>query len=82
MNSLCDNSDAYILHTGNIAAKNANDANLGGWGGRIRGKRSVYWNKYKMIEKRSSYDANASIREMLDTSYQGVIRLLVCSSLW
>ena len=81
MNSLCDNSDAYILLTGNIAAKNANDANLGGWGGRIRGKRSVYWNKYKMIEKRSSYDPNASIREMLDTSYQGVIRLLVCSSL-
>ena len=33
MNSLCDNSDAYILLTGNIAAKNANDANLGGWGG-------------------------------------------------
>ena len=30
MNSLCDNSDAYILLTGNIAAKNAN---LGGWGG-------------------------------------------------
>ena len=50
-------------------------------GGGIRGKRSVYWNKYKMIEKRSSYDANASVREMLDTSYQGVIRLLVCSSL-
>ena len=23
----------YILLTGNIAAKNANDANLGGWGG-------------------------------------------------
>ena len=33
MNSLCDNSDAYILLTGNIAAKNANDANLAGWGG-------------------------------------------------
>ena len=72
----------YILLTGNIAAKNANDANLGGLGEKVRGKRSVYWNKYKMIEKRSSYDANARIREMLDTSYKGVIRLFVCSSLW
>ena len=31
-------------------------------------KRPVYWNEYKVIEKRS-YNAGASIRELLDCSY-------------
>ena len=38
-------------------------------------KRSVYWNKYKIILK--DYAANENIRERLDTSFQGVSRLFV-----
>ena len=39
-------------------------------------KRSVYWNKYKIIPNKS-YDGNDNIRELLDSSYQGVERLFV-----
>ena len=39
-------------------------------------KRSVYWNKYKMVPNRA-YDANAPIRELLDASYQGLKRLFI-----
>ena len=39
-------------------------------------KRSVYWNKYKVIPNKT-YDENDYIRELLDASYQGVMRLLV-----
>ena len=38
-------------------------------------KRSVYWNKYKIILK--DYAANENIRERLDASFQGVSRLFV-----
>ena len=38
-------------------------------------KRSVYWNKYKIILK--DYAENENIRERLDTSFQGVSKLLV-----
>ena len=37
-------------------------------------KRPVYWNKYKIISNRT-YDENDDIRELLDSSYQGVKRL-------
>ena len=37
-------------------------------------KRLVYWNKYKIIPKKP-YDENDNIRELLDSSYQGVKRL-------
>ena len=37
-------------------------------------KRPVYWNKYKIIPSKS-YDENDNIRELLDSSYQGVKRL-------
>ena len=44
-------------------------------------KRPAYWNKYKVIEDKvvESTDANAEkyIRELLDTTYQGVKRLFV-----
>ena len=44
-------------------------------------KRLVYWNKYKVIDNRllEINDANVErpIRELLDTRYQGVKRLLV-----
>ena len=44
-------------------------------------KRSVYWNKYKVIDNKvvEITDANAEkhIRELLDSSYQGVKRLFV-----
>ena len=39
-------------------------------------KRSVYWNKYKIILNKT-YDENDYIRELLDASYQGVKRLFV-----
>ena len=39
-------------------------------------KRRIYWNKYKVIPNRT-YDANGYIRELLDSSYQGVKRLFV-----
>ena len=39
-------------------------------------KRSVYWNKYKLIPNKI-YNANDYIRELLDASYQGVKRLFV-----
>ena len=39
-------------------------------------KRSVYWNKYVVISNRI-YNANVPIRELLDSSYQGVKRLFV-----
>ena len=38
-------------------------------------KRSVYWNKYKIILK--DYAANENIRERLDASFQGVSKLFV-----
>ena len=38
-------------------------------------KRSIYWNKYKVILK--DYDVNNYIRERLDASFQGVNRLFV-----
>ena len=41
-----------------------------------RFKRSVYWNKYKVIPNKK-YDANEYIRELLDSSYQGVKRSFV-----
>ena len=39
-------------------------------------KNSVYWNKYKIIPNKT-YDENDHIRELLDSSYQGVKRLFV-----
>ena len=39
-------------------------------------KRSVYWNKYKVIPDQK-YDENDYIRELLDASYQGVKRQFV-----
>ena len=39
-------------------------------------KRSVYWNKYIVISNRI-YNAIVQIRELLDSSYQGVKRLFV-----
>ena len=39
-------------------------------------KRLVYWNKYKIIPNKT-YDENDNIRKLLDSSYQGVKRLLV-----
>ena len=39
-------------------------------------KRLVYWNKYKGILKKI-YNQNNSIRELLDSSYQGVKRLFI-----
>ena len=41
-----------------------------------RFKKSVYWNKYKVIPNKT-YNANNYIRELLDSSYQCVKRLLV-----
>ena len=40
-----------------------------------RFKRSVYWNKYKIILK--DYAANKNIRERFDASFQKVSKLLV-----
>ena len=39
-------------------------------------KRSVYWNKYKVIPNKTC-NRNNYIREMLGTSYQGVKRIFV-----
>ena len=39
-------------------------------------KRSVHWNKYKLIPEKT-YNANNYIRELLYASYQGVKRLFV-----
>ena len=39
-------------------------------------KRSIYWNKYKVILNKR-YNANQYIRELLDSSYQGVQRLFL-----
>ena len=39
-------------------------------------KRSIYWNKYKVIPNKT-YNANQYIRELLDSSYQRVKRLFV-----
>ena len=39
-------------------------------------KRPIYWNKYKVIPNKT-YAANSYIRELLDSSYQGVKRLFV-----
>ena len=39
-------------------------------------KRSVYWNKYKVIPTKT-YDEDNYIWELLDASYQGVGRLFV-----
>ena len=39
-------------------------------------KRPVYSNKYKIIPNKT-YDKNDYIRELLDSSYQGVKRLFV-----
>ena len=41
-------------------------------------KTPIYWNKYKVVPKRS-YDANASIKELIDSSCQGVKTLFVLS---
>ena len=39
-------------------------------------KRPVYWNKYKIMPNKT-YDENDTIRELFDSSYQGVKRLFV-----
>ena len=39
-------------------------------------KRPIYWNQYKVIPNKT-YAANGYIRELLDSSYQGVKRLFV-----
>ena len=39
-------------------------------------KKSIYCNKYKVISNKT-YNANEYIRELLDSSYQGVKRLFV-----
>ena len=44
-------------------------------------KRPVYWNKYKVIDNNvvefAAANAEKHIRELLDSSYQGVKRLFV-----
>ena len=44
-------------------------------------KRSIYWNKYKVIDNRvveiADNNEEKYIRELLDSSYQGVKRLFV-----
>ena len=42
-------------------------------------KRSVYWNKYKIIPNKK-YNENHYIRELLDARYQGVKRLFVLAN--
>ena len=39
-------------------------------------KRPIYWNKYKVISNKT-YNVNGYIRELLDSSYQGIKRLFV-----
>ena len=41
-----------------------------------RFKRPIYWNQYKVIPNKT-YAANGYIRELLDSSYQGIKRLFV-----
>ena len=41
-----------------------------------RFKRPIYWNQYKVIPDKT-YNSNGYIREFLDSSYQGIKRLLV-----
>ena len=36
-------------------------------------KRPIYWNQYKVIPNKT-YDVNGYIRELLDSSYQGIKR--------
>ena len=40
-------------------------------------KRPVYWNKYKVTDNKVEENAEKHIRELLDSSYQGVKRLFV-----
>ena len=44
-------------------------------------KRPVYWNKYKVVDNKvveiAAANAEKHIRELLDSSYQGVKRLFV-----
>ena len=46
-------------------------------------KRSIYWNKYKVIDNKvveiAANNEEKYIRELLDSSYQGVKRLIVLS---
>ena len=42
-------------------------------------KRPIYWKEYKVVSEKS-YDADASIREILDSSCQGVKRLFVLAN--
>ena len=47
-------------------------------------KRSVYWNKYKMIlneKEELPNNGTSNIRKLLDSSFQGVKRFF-CSFLW
>ena len=39
-------------------------------------KRPIYWNKYKVISNKT-YNVSGYIRELLDSSYQGIKRLFV-----
>ena len=39
-------------------------------------KRPVYWSKYKIVPNKT-YDGDDKLRELLDSSYQGVKRLFV-----
>ena len=39
-------------------------------------ERSVYWNEYNVLSERN-YNANAAIRELIDSSCQGISRLFV-----
>ena len=43
-------------------------------------KRSVYWNEYKVIPE-ERYDANGSIRQLIDPSWLGINRLFVLAYL-
>ena len=43
-------------------------------------KRSVYWNKYKVIPE-ERYKANDNIRRLIDPSLQGINRLFVLAYL-
>ena len=39
-------------------------------------ERSVYWNKYNVLSERN-YNSNAALRELIDSSCQGINRLFV-----
>ena len=45
-----------------------------------RFKRSVYWDEHKVIPG-ERYDANGSIRQLIDLSWQGISRLFVLAYL-